>query len=58
MEVSAAEAAVNGIRKELVVGERTTFDLLNAQQVLVSARTALITAQHDRVVSSYNLLAL
>jgi outer membrane protein len=57
VEVSAAEAAVNGIRKELVVGERTTFDLLNAQQVLVSARTALITAQHDRVVTSYNLVA-
>ena len=57
VEVSAAEAAVNGIRKELVVGERTTFDLLNAQQVLVSARTALITAQHDRVVTSYNVLS-
>lgn len=56
VEVSAAEAAVNGIRKELVVGERTTFDLLNAQQVLVSARTALIQAQHDRVVASYSLL--
>ena len=56
-EVTAAEAAVNGISKELRVGERTTFDLLQAQQILVNARTALITAQHDRVVASYNLLA-
>jgi len=54
--VSAAAAAVDGIGKELLAGERTTFDLLNAQQVLVNARAALIVAQHDRVVASYTLL--
>jgi outer membrane protein len=57
VQVSAAEAAVNGVSKELRVGERTTFDLLQAQQVLVNARITLITAQHDRVVASYGLLA-
>jgi outer membrane protein len=57
VQVSAAEAAVNGIRKEILVGERTTFDLLQAQQILVNARVALVTAQHDRVVASYGLLA-
>jgi outer membrane protein len=31
--------------------------VLNAQQELVNARVALITAQHDRVVASYTLLA-
>ena len=56
-EVAAAEAAVNGILKEILVGERTTLDLLITQQNLVNARTALIQAQHDRVVSSYGLLA-
>jgi outer membrane protein len=56
-EVSAAEAAVNGILKEILVGERTTLDLLITQQNLVNARTALVVAQHDRVVSSYALLA-
>jgi outer membrane protein len=56
-QVSAAEAALNGMLKEITVGERTTLDLLIVQQNLVNARTALITAQHDRVVSSYNLLA-
>jgi outer membrane protein len=55
--VSAAEATLNGMRKEATVGERTVFDVLNAQQVLVSARTALVQAQHDRVVASYGLLA-
>jgi outer membrane protein len=56
-EVTAAEAAVNGILKEILVGERTTLDLLITQQNLVNARSALILAQHDRIVSSYALLA-
>jgi outer membrane protein len=56
-QVAAAEAAMNGMLKEITVGERTTLDLLIVQQNLVNARTALITAQHDRVVSSFNLLA-
>jgi outer membrane protein len=56
-QVAAAEAALNGMLKEIRVGERTTLDLLIVEQNLVNARTALITAQHDRVVSSYNLLA-
>jgi outer membrane protein len=55
--VSEAEATLNGMRKEARVGERTTFDVLNAQQVLVNTRTTLVQAQRDRVVSSYNLLA-
>ena len=56
-QVSAAEAAVNGMLKEIGVGERTTLDLLINEQNLVNARTALIVAQHDRVVASFNLLA-
>src|SRR6202167_1278721 len=55
--VAAAEATLNGMRKEARVGERTTFDVLNAQQVLVTARTTLVQAQHDRVLASYSLLA-
>jgi outer membrane protein len=31
--------------------------VLNAQQALVNARVALVTAQHDRVVASFALLA-
>jgi outer membrane protein len=38
-------------------GQRTTLDVLNAQQTLVNARVALVTAQRDRVVASYNLPA-
>lgn len=56
-QVAAAEIALNGVREEARVGQRTTLDVLNAQQELVSARVALVTAQRDRVVASYALLA-
>jgi outer membrane protein len=56
-QVNAAEIALNGVREEARVGQRTTLDVLNAQQELVNARVALVTAQHDRVVASYSLLS-
>jgi outer membrane protein len=56
-QVSASEIALNGVREEARVGQRTTLDVLNAQQVLVNARVALVTAQRDRVVASYTVLA-
>jgi outer membrane protein len=56
-QVQAAEIALNGIREEARVGQRTTFDVLTAQQNLVNARVAVVTAQHDRIVASYTLLA-
>lgn len=55
-QVTASEIALNGVREEARVGQRTTLDVLNAQQALVNARVALVTAQHDRVVASYNVL--
>ncbi|PWT93280.1 MAG: channel protein TolC [Proteobacteria bacterium] len=56
-QVLAAETALNGVREEARVGQRTTLDVLNATQELLNARTALVTAQRDRVVASYSLLA-
>lgn len=56
-QVKSAEAALNGVREEARLGQRTTLDVLNAQQELVNARVALVGAQRDRVVSSYTLLA-
>ncbi len=56
-QVNAAEIALNGVREEARVGQRTTLDVLNAQQELVNARVALVTAQRDRVVASYTLLS-
>jgi outer membrane protein len=56
-QVRAAEIALDGVRAEARVGQRTTLDVLNAQQDLVTARSALVTAQRDRVVASYTLLS-
>ena len=55
-QVAASELALLGVRREASVGQRTTLDVLNAQQALVNARVALVTAQHDRVVASYAVL--
>jgi outer membrane protein len=55
-QVTASEVALNGVREEAKAGQRTTLDVLNAQQALVNARVALVTAQHDRVVASYAVL--
>ena len=56
-QVSASEIALTGTRSEASVGQRTVLDVLNAQQALVNARVALVTAQHDRVVASYAVLS-
>ncbi len=42
-QVTASEIALNGVREEARVGQRTTLDVLNAQQALVNARVALVT---------------
>src|ERR1700735_5280673 len=56
-QVTASEIALNGVREEAKAGQRTTLDVLNAQQALVKARVALGTPQHDRVVASYSVLS-
>ncbi|MHB2166157.1 TolC family outer membrane protein [Alsobacter sp. R-9] len=55
-QIQASETALNGVREEAKVGQRTTLDVLNAQQELLSARVQLVTAQRNRVVASYALL--
>lgn len=56
-QVAASEIALAGVREEAKVGQRTTLDVLNSQQELLIARSNLVTAQRDRVVASYNVLA-
>src|SRR3954451_25205992 len=56
-EVRAAGVALQGVQKETQGGQRTTLDVLNAQQDLTSAKARLIGAQRDRVIASYTLLS-
>ena len=55
-QVEASSIALAGVREEAKVGQRTTLDVLNAQQELLNARVTLIRAQRDRVVASYAVL--
>jgi outer membrane protein len=56
-QVDAAEIALGGVSAEAHVGQRTTLDVLNAQQELVNARVAVVSSQRDRLVASFALLA-
>ena len=55
-QVQANEVALNGVREEARVGQRTTLDVLNAQQELLTSRVNLIVAQRDRVIYSYGVV--
>jgi outer membrane protein len=56
-QIAAAERALYGVREEAKAGQRTTLDILNAQQELLNARIGLIIAQRERVVASYAVLS-
>ena len=56
-QVRASQMAYNGVREEAKLGSRTTLDVLNAEQELLDARTALITAETQQYVSVYTLLS-
>ena len=56
-QIEANQVALNGVREEAKVGQRTTLDVLNAQQAVLDARLSLINAQRDRVVGTYALLS-
>lgn len=56
-QVQAAQIALDGVREEEQVGSRTVLDTLNAEQELLDARVALVTAQHDEILSRYQLLS-
>ena len=56
-QIRANEVALAGVREEAKLGQRTTLDVLNAQQTLLNSRVSLVGAQRDQVVQSYGLLA-
>ena len=56
-QVRAATVAFEGIKEEATLGSRTTLDVLDAEQELLDARAAQVSARADEVVASYSLLA-
>jgi TolC family type I secretion outer membrane protein len=55
--IRAAEIALEGVQQEATVGSRTVLDILNAEQDLFTTRVNLVRAQHDEIVSEFQLVA-
>ncbi|MFM8747129.1 MAG: TolC family outer membrane protein [Aestuariivirga sp.] len=56
-QVSAAQLALTGVQQEYAAGTRTTLDVLDAQRELVFSQVLQVTAEKNRVVAGYQLLA-
>lgn len=56
-QVRAASVAFEGIREEAALGARTTLDVLDAEQELLDARAAQISAEVDETIAAYAVLA-
>ncbi|MHA6644555.1 TolC family outer membrane protein [Mesorhizobium sp. A623] len=55
--VAAAQLALDGVVEERNVGQRTTLDVLNAQNTVISAQINLVSSERDVVVASYAILS-
>lgn len=54
---SADEIAFRGVSREQQVGGRTILDVLNAQQELLNAEVAVVSAERNTIVAAYQVLA-
>jgi TolC family type I secretion outer membrane protein len=54
-EVRANQIALDGVREESLVGQRTVLDVLNAEQELFTSQTSLVSAQREAVLATYQL---
>lgn len=55
-QVVADQTAYEGVKREQEVGGRTILDVLNAQQELLNAQVAVVSAQRDAYVAAYQVL--
>ncbi len=56
-QVRAFQTALNGVREEEKVGQRTLLDVLNAEQELLNAQVAEVTTKRNIVVNAYAVLS-
>lgn len=55
--VSSNELALEGVRAENTVGNRTVLEILNAEQELLNSRVQLVAARRDSYVAGFALRA-
>ncbi|MEW5962899.1 MAG: TolC family outer membrane protein [Pseudomonadota bacterium] len=56
-QVEANRSALEGVREEEKVGQRTLLDVLNAEQEYLNAQVQLVTTKRNLVVAAYSLLS-
>ena len=56
-QIEASQIAFEGMREESKLGSRTTLDVLDAEQALLSARSNLVSALRDEQVQAYSVLS-
>jgi outer membrane protein len=52
-QIRANEVALEGVEREAIVGSRTTLDVLNATQLLLTSRTTLVQNLSQVITASY-----
>jgi outer membrane protein len=52
-QIAANQVALEGVEREAIVGSRTTLDVLNATQALLSSRTTLVQNLAQVITASY-----
>jgi outer membrane protein len=56
-QVRANQIAVEGIRQEALVGQRTVLDVLDTENDLFQSQVDLVQARRDQIVASYRVKA-
>jgi outer membrane protein len=54
-QIRANEVALEGVEREAIVGSRTTLDVLNAEQALLTSRVTLVQNLAQLVTASYGV---
>jgi TolC family type I secretion outer membrane protein len=56
-EVSSTGVALDGVRQENAVGQRTVLDVLDAEQEFLDAQVSLTRSRRDEIVAGYQVLS-
>lgn len=56
-QIEAAQKAFDGVSEEANLGSRTTLDVLNSEQELLTARASKLEADANRYIGVYQILA-
>ncbi|MFD2235903.1 TolC family outer membrane protein [Aureimonas populi] len=56
-QLEAGRLALSGVTEERAVGQRTTLDVLNAQEDVIAAQILLAGSERDVIVAAYELLS-